>query len=320
MLGAQANAQRSENEGEFGRDRVNGMPTFSANAWLTMNTVRNSSLALCAMLALQMQAQFPLVNSSAQSIYVLGSLSSGTRYIDRTFSADQAAGTRTIYNLDLTVHRVLNYPAPPTDMMWANMGYITEALFDTDPSTIEFTMVAMPQSGPGDFAAFVIREDGNVLFYQNPGNLTNGTLFNQAYGPIFATPDGTFMTVHTSSVTGPPVNVYQLPGSLPCMDCVGSPQGEGMATGGVITSDALSGMVLLPNPAQHEVRVRFSGGSAPADRIVITDASGRVVLRSAVAGNDLVVLSVAQLADGRYTVTAERGEQAIGSLPLLIAR
>lgn len=285
-----------------------------------MNTVRSSSIALCGMLALQMQAQFQLVNSSAQSIYVLGSLSSGTRYIDRTFSDYQSAGTRTIYNLDLTVHRVLNYPAPPTDMVWASMGYITEALFDTDPSSIEFTMVAMPQSGPGDFAAFVIREDGNVLFYQNPGSLTNGPLFNQAYGPIFATPDGTFMTVHTGGADGPPVNIYHLPGSLPCMDCVGSPQGEGMATGGVITSNALSGMVLLPNPAQHEVRVSFNGGSARADRLTVTDASGRVVLRKAVAGNDQVVLSVAQLADGRYTVTAERGERSMGSLPLLIAR
>jgi hypothetical protein len=200
------------------------------------------------------------------------------------------------------------------------MGYLTEELFDTDPATIEFTMVAMPINGSGNFASFVIREDGSVLFSQNPGSLTNGPLFVDSYGPIFSTPDGTFMMVHTSGVSGPPVNIYQLPGTLPCMDCYGSPQPGGIVTGGNDHSDPNSGMILFPNPAQQEVRVQFNTGSATPDRIVVTDAAGRVVLRKATLGNALVILPISQLANGQYRVTAVQGERTIASLPLLITR
>lgn len=285
-----------------------------------MHAVRTSSLVLSALLAAHLHGQFPLVNTSSQTIFVLGSLDSGTRYIGNFNPVDGMPGTRTIYNMDLTVHRVLNYPAPPTDMRWASMGYVTEALFDTDPSTIEFTMVAMPIDGPGDFASFVVREDGGIVFSQNPGSLTNGPLFVDADGPIFTTDEGTFMTVHTSSVNGPPVNIYQLPGTLPCMDCYGSPQSDGIGMGGTINQDPLSGMVLLPNPAQQEVWIQFNDEGLRSDRISVADASGREVLSSAVSGRQMVVLSIGQLANGRYIVTALQDERPIGSLPLLIAR
>jgi hypothetical protein len=79
-------------------------------------------------------------------------------------------------------------------------------------------------------------------------------------------------------------------------------------------------MILLPSPAQHEVQVRLDGAVGQADQLIIFDASGRVVLRSAVATKDLTVLSISQLANGRYTVTAVRGDRPIGSSLLLIAR
>jgi hypothetical protein len=284
-----------------------------------MNPLRTSGLVLSALIAAQLHAQFTLVNSSPESIFVLGSLSSGTRYIGFFGPVDGQPGTRTIYNMDLSVHRVLNYPAPPPDMRWASMGYITEALFDTDPSTIEFTLVAMPMDGPGDFAVFIVREDASILFSQNPGNLTNGPLFNASYGPIFTTDEGTFMTVHTSSVQGPPVNIYQLPGTLPCMDCFGSPMPDEIGMGGTINTDGLSGMTLVPNPAQDEVWVRFNG-DIRADALSITDASGREVFRTAITDGHPGKLSIAHLANGRYHVSAIKRDRHIGSLPLLIAR
>ncbi len=93
----------------------------------------------------------------------------------------------------------------------------------------------------------MIREDGDFLFSQVPGNFTNGPLFVDAFGPVFSTPDGTFMTVHTVGVNGAPVNIYRLPGTLPCMDCYGSPQPEPTVVGGIIQgAPPPSGMILLP--------------------------------------------------------------------------
>lgn len=284
-----------------------------------MNPRRISGLVFSALIAAQLLAQFPLVNTAPGTIYVLGSLSSGTRYIGPFYPEDGQPGTRTIYNMDLTVHRVLNYPAPPPNMRWVNMGYITEALFDTDPSTIEFTMGAMSVNGPNAFAAFVLREDASVLFSQNPGSLTNGPIFTDVYGPIFATDEGTFMTVHTSGVQGPPVNIYQLPGTLPCMDCFGAPVADDISTGGTIHADPISGMALIPNPAQDEMWIRFNEGIS-TEVISIIDASGREVMRTMITDRSLSSLSIAHLANGRYTVSALKGERFIGSMPLLIAR
>ncbi|MCC6400121.1 MAG: hypothetical protein IT227_05095 [Flavobacteriales bacterium] len=278
------------------------------------------TLAYALLFAGPLLAQYPLVNTSPQTIFVLGSLDSGTRYIGPFSPPDSLPGTRTIYHMDLTVDRVLNFPAPPPGMRWANMGYITEALFDTDPSTVEFTMVAMPSGGPGNFASFVFREDGTTLFSQNPGSLTNGPLFLDSYGPIFMTAQGTFMTVHTYGVNLGPVNIYQLPGTLPCMDCHGAPASEGLAlSDGAVQSDMASGMTLLPNPAHQEVWVRFERDDRRADAIVLWDASGREVLRTAAAPGPVTRIAVGHLANGRYTVSALRDGGHRGSLPLVVA-
>ena len=158
------------------------------------------------------------------------------------------------------------------------------------------------------------------MFSQNPGNLVNGPIFINAYGPIFSTDQGTFMTVHTSAVDLPPVNIFQLPGTLPCIDCYGSPQGIGPGTGGTVTADPTTGMVLLPNPAQHEVHIRFNDPGVRVDHVVLMDATGREVSRAAVGDPRSITLSVAGLANGWYVVTAFRGDRPIGSLPLQVAR
>lgn len=266
------------------------------------------------------KAQFPEIAQHPATIVQLQSLGSGVRFTERFNFGTQSSGSHTIYNLDLSVHRVLNYPAPPSNMQWNILGYITEELFDTDPSTIEFVMVAGSPSGPGDFATFVFREDGTELFSQNPGSMVasiGGYLLSS--NPIFSADGQSYMVLYTNSVFGQPTRIYALPGTLPCMDCYGSPTTSGIGMGGNTVTDPFSGMVLQPNPVQDEVLVSFDKDAAQADVIAILDASGREVMRQR-SSSASTSLQVAHLANGTYTVLALRGGERIGSLPLVIGR
>jgi hypothetical protein len=149
-----------------------------------MSTTRITPFLFVLMFAGVAKAQFPQVAQFDATVFPIRSLGSGVKLIQ---DFDPGATTRTIYDQDLSVFRVLHYPAPPSGMEWANMGYITEELFDTDPSTIEFTLVAYTPFF-GDFATFVYREDGTQLFGQNPGNMVSavgGSLTD--FEPIYTT-------------------------------------------------------------------------------------------------------------------------------------
>lgn len=264
------------------------------------------------------QAQFPLVNTTSIGIVPLGSLSSGMHFIDIQTPSD--AGVRTIYNTDLSVYRVLNFPAPPANMYWSSMRFITDALFDTDPSTVEFVMTANTSNGPGDFATFIYREDGNELFSQVPGNMVIGVGgATNGFEPIYTTDDGTFMAVHTAGVWGPPVNIYQLPGSLPCWDCFNTPHPAEIGLGGTNGVDVTSGMALFPNPSAQEVQVRFDP-EVIVDRLVIIDTSGREVLSQPTNGVARMSLDISHLASGQYTVITTKNAVRVGSLPLVVVR
>jgi hypothetical protein len=267
------------------------------------------------------QAQFPEIAQHPGAVHQISSLSSGTRLIEHFTTNITTSGTRTIYNLDLTVHRVLVYPAPPAGMGWANMGYITEELFDTDPSTIEFTLTAGSISGPGNVASFVFREDGTELFQQNPGALVSGITGHQTgFSPIFMEGGQAYMVVFTTGMFGPPTRVYALPGTLPCMDCHGSPTTSGIILGEPDGIAPFPGLLLQPNPAQDALHVQLNGWAEQAQEILLLDAGGREVMRKRVTNSIAEELGIGHLPNGRYTVAATRNGFRVATAPLVIAR
>ena len=139
-----------------------------------MKMLKTLFVPMSLLVATIAQAQFPIVGEHPGAIVHLNSLGSGTRLITRFQGNTPTAGSLTIYNLDLSVHRVLNFPPPPPGMSWANLQYITEELFDTDPTTIEFLMTAHTSDGPGNMSVHIFHEDGTELFSQVPGTLTGG--------------------------------------------------------------------------------------------------------------------------------------------------
>lgn len=260
------------------------------------------------------QAQFPQVAEIDTTVFPLRSLGSGMKFIEQ-FQAD--APTRTIYDQGLSVYRVLHYPAPPPGMTWANMLYITEELFDTDPATIEFTLVAAPIGTPTDFATFVYREDGTQLFEQNPGSMVGSIGISlTGFEPIYTYEGQTYMVLYDHFVFSPPTRIYVLPGTLPCMDCQGSPGENGSPLGGIGTEGAGTRVMVFPNPAQRTATVLLNG--TPADAVTLWDGSGKLVRAQAVGTGPSITFSLEGLAQGSYVVSVERQGRRIIGLPLVV--
>lgn len=266
-------------------------------------------------------AQFPLVNTSPNTIHTLHSLGSGTRYIDNFNSSAQQ---RTIYNLDLSVHRVLNIPAPPSGMQWGSMSYITEALFDTDPSTIEFVMSAYTPGGPSSFAVYIYREDGTLVFVQNPGSFVSGggggAIGINAFSPIYAVDGQAYMLLFTNNVFGPPTRIFALPGMLPCTDCMGNLSPSGIGTGADEGFGAPNGIHIFPNPANEVLTVTLGSQQQAAVLLRLYDGLGRLALERHVAAADRVYLEVGSLAAGTYVCQVFVAGELRASLPVVLER
>lgn len=279
--------------------------------------MRNLVLS-CALLGAFQQgmAQITLVNTSSEPLHPVTTLSDGMKYITYFPGWAEVGGTRTIRNLDLSFHRTLDYPAPPSGRVWSTMAYVTDALFDTDASTIEFVLVAMDLEPPNATAVHVFREDGTQLFVQDPGALVNISGADGGSAPIFTTPDGTFMAIASAIPFLPPVKIYELAGSLPCRDCFGAPQSSSVI--GVPEQVAIqpSSITAFHDAVSQVVQVSLNG--IDGDEAGLWDTSGRAVRVVRVQSGSPVAIDVAGLARGAYVVTVRAKGYPTGSVPVIV--
>jgi hypothetical protein len=282
-----------------------------------MMTVQHHLCAAVVCGAMSASAQFNLVATSSTPLVPLKSLESGIKLIT---PMSAGANERVIRNLDLSLFRTLTFPAPPTGHQWTTCSYVTEALFDTEPSSIEFILMSTSVSGPGDIHFLVCRENGEVLFQQSPGaavaGVGNGT--TNFWDPVFVSEGIAYLLLHESGGFGVPARLYELPGTLPCMDCYGSPSSSGIGLGDGPIIDGTSGFALFPNPNSGMVNVDL--GSLQADALHVLDAAGQLARIVPVNGQPRLSISTWGMAPGRYLVMALRDGRSLVSLPLVMER
>ncbi len=263
------------------------------------------------------RAQFPVITQTSEGFRALSSLGSGTKLF-RGF--DAGSGQATILNLDLSVHRVLNFPAAPANMYWSEINYITEELFDNDPATIEFMLVAYDEQTSLNGAIFVYRENGTEVFSQMPGaiegSFTGGTM---GFAPIFQDGDQAYMIVRQSPFDGP-ITYYALPGTLPCMDCHGAPTTAGLVTGGLGSNMFSTGMVLYPNPAASEVVLSCTACQMSVGTVSIVDAVGRTAAEHVFLGAERQPISLGDMPAGAYVCVVTVDGRTKARLPFQVVR
>lgn len=272
-----------------------------------------STLVLLGSIA-SSSAQFPVIGNGAGFLMGLTSLTNaGSKLIEQYH---QNPDTIHILNMDLSLYRSLVVPPLAPGWSQGDAYYVTEALFDNDPVTIEYLAVITDTNG--DRWVKVCREDGTVLLSVQ-ANIQGGQGYQgvEPYQhPIISSPiNGTYLCVYNS---GPPhTTIYQLPGQLPCVDCSGIamdvPIGSIAPTQGSFN--------LLPNPAAGEALLTYPPTFVPQGaELVLYDVRGSEVLRLSIDGSGHQRIDLAQLPATSYTCQMIADGRAIGVKRLVVLR
>lgn len=192
---------------------------------------------------------------------------------------------------DMTPFLSCAYPPAHVGRVYlSNPGYITEALFDNDPSTIEY-IIRTYGPATGNYGCLIARTDGTVLFedttYGLGGIASTSVITNSP--PIIDTPDGPILLLVNDNGS----RTYSLPGSLPCPRC----SDEG--TSGMMDSDGRANQLQIrPNPTGDQVTI--TGLDArPNDALNVYDAAGSLV-RTIVPLDGRFEFSTDAMAAGSY--------------------
>ncbi len=234
-------------------------------------------------------AQITLENNYVNSNLRLVKLSSsGYKYVMNDTSVI------TLFNLNHTVFRTINIP-PIGYHYTILIRYISEELFNTNPSDIEYLIISSPL--PGHSFTHVFDEAGNTLFIQDSTAQSAAPLGYGNEDFISYTPSG-FKMIMQNAYTGAS-SVYSLPGFLPCHDC----------TNGVITSmvpdnnnTKQANISNYPNPNKGETTIEYTlpQGTTTAE-IIFYNITGQEVKRYKVTDAfHNILISTAELDAGTY--------------------
>lgn len=269
------------------------------------------SLSLCFSTSLTL-AQYPVLGSTSN--WMLSGLTSlsiaGPKFIGWGPNGNVNDASY-IYNLDLTLYRAMPLPPLPAGWAFSQPVYVTEALFDTDPATIEYMVIASG-SGPAQHDARVYREDGTLLFSAPSSHLqANGW----SMPPIISTTiAGSFMVLHDLNAG---TTVYHLPGQLPCNDC----SGMAMATPGDPIAAPANGFNILPNPAIGVAQFTYDRAPEMVDAELLVHAiNGAEVMRMPIDGTGRQTIALDTLPAASYLCRIVKAGQLFGAVRLVVLR
>ncbi len=170
----------------------------------------------------------------------------------------------TLYNLDHSVFKTVNInigSIMDTSILLFNryngISYISENLFDLD-NEVEFLLDLVIDDTAFSFFPIVavINEDGNPIFTAKPASTSD--ILNERYGiakpPITNTSNGAKMILNRG-FNGDTIEVYSLPGSIPCDTiCGGVGTGKVELSGKTNTSQISNS---YPNPTNGVTTIHY---------------------------------------------------------------
>ena len=233
-----------------------------------------------------------------------------------------------LYNLNHSLYKTIDLTTTPPIASGLNFSimYLSDSLFDTNPSTIEY-MVFYQDSATFLPPVRIFNDLGSTLFSKDsvePG-WVDGYRYNfyPSADPISYTPNGYKMILRSGSNlssfdTG--AYIYSLPGALPCNECSNGVVLSSVSPIGQGNNGSL--MNAYPNPAKNSTTIDYKlpDGVNQGD-IIFFDLQGREVKTFTVDGtfNSLLV-STADLAAGTYLYVLRAGGNYVGSKKMVIIK
>jgi hypothetical protein len=269
--------------------------------------------ALAIMLSATTSAQITPIGTSAHRSVLTSLRTAGIKLVGPTITSFNDDSVH-IYNTDLTLYATLHVPSPDANAT-GHVHYITEDLFDTDPSTIEFMVWYIhPDSIGSQYSVSIYREDGTLLLQQYPGSITIGGGLSGYYeAPVYSTPNGPQLALGSGATQ----MVYSLPGQFPCPECDGTLATSGGEQAAPPTG---AGLLLFPNPANEgaEVIYQLPQGTSTGP-LVFYNTRGQMVMELPVHNTtDRVHVNTSMLAAGTYLYHLRTATEVIGGPRLVV--
>lgn len=218
-------------------------------------------------------------------------------------------------DLDLTPYASCVYPTLPTGYYYFTIPeYITSALFDNDPESIEY-MIKIHNEDYSRYGTLIARMDGGVLLLDTVHGTAgaNGSVDLISFPSIVQTPTGAVLVL----IGGTPAQtlLFALPGSLPCIDNCSNG-----STGLIGHHRSSATLNIWPNPASGEVQVLTSDLGVSSTTLSVYNALGELAATCSARSPGVFSFSTASLPSGEYqlVVGAGKGEQGLTGRLLVI--
>lgn len=207
----------------------------------------------------------------------------------------------TLYNLNHSIFHQITVPTQPTQFV---VYYLTEDLFDTDSTNLEYLISSVNST---TYYVKIYREDGTLLFSRDSAMVFQQAILSNydinGWYNIIPTDSGVKLSV---SIYNPPFNraeIYSLPGIMPCIQLcnTGVPETPTIVTGEQSYPSENNSVLPYPNPSLNQVHIPVDLKREEMGEIIIYNMEGAEVSRYKVDNtfSDLV-LSVADLSAGSY--------------------
>lgn len=216
-----------------------------------------------------------------------------------------------LLNADFTPWRTI--AVPPSDVVCdgdtaggVNIFYLSDALFDTDPSDVEFLVLFLCGAGGNYPSVGVYGEDGEVLL-EEPNAATWEFFSSSKFYSVHNTSEGTKLNLITLDPANPNSNytgckIWSLPGNW--------------VTQLPEAPDLVDGMMVYPNPSTGEFNVHAPNGFT----LEVLDAQGRQVMAptATAQANAAVSLALSEGAGTYYIRVRDEGGKPVGVRPLVL--
>lgn len=225
-------------------------------------------------------AQITLNHVTNINTYLAKFSSNGYKYV-------QIVGTSSvnIYNLNHTLYTSFVVPAPYNNNLCITsvnrwMYYITDTLFDTD-NGFEYAIVTGATSCPAIINVTIFNDNGTIIMSKDSAGFSGSSAVNYSAvynnDAIYSDGISTKMKIAYYNVPGytlKRIEIYNLPGSLPCAACT-----SGLISGFTSTNETeTQSAEFYPNPASDQLKLKYKlpEGAHQAE-MKVYDTQGKLV-------------------------------------------
>lgn len=225
-------------------------------------------------------AQITLNHVTKVNAFLAKFTSHGYKYV-------QVIGTSSvnIYNLNHTLYNSFAVPAPYNNNLCLSstnrwIYYVTDNLFDTD-NGFEYAVVTGATSCAAIVNVTIFNDNGTIIMSKDSAGFSGSSAVNYSavynFDAIYSDGVSTKMNIGYVNIPGysqKRIEVYDLPGSLPCSSCT-----SGLITGLTSTNETpTSSAEFYPNPASDQLKLKYRlpEGAHQAE-MKIYDTQGKLV-------------------------------------------